>query len=432
MGVSSGAGDIPCCPTMPSVLARRPPGPDFAALRVAGRDALSLALIETRNRTLQWVAALYAAGADDTPHDDDTAADDGPAPSLVWTLGHLAWFQERWIARKVQRARGDRADPDAPRLAPLLAGVDDAFDPSAVDPRRRSALAGAVLADLGAARDLAVETLELTLDLLDATDDTDDALYGFRLALFHEAMHEERFAERAQSMGLDTGLVARPTTAAARAPLVLPATRWLLGAQAPGFLFDDQQPAHVVALPEFEIDAQAVSWAQYVEFVEDGGYDEPAHWSAAGQAWLARTARRVPRFVDQLRHGVVQRRFGHATRLPLQNAVVHVTCHEAEAWCRWAGRRLPSEVEWEAAANQGASRGFRHGEVREWTATTYRGWPGFVAGPWRDASQPAFGLARSLRGASVATAPALVGTRVRDRADVDRDVGFTGFRSCAA
>ncbi len=411
---------------MSSVLERAARGPDFATLRLAGKDVLSLALIETRNRTLRWISALEAA------------PDDAASLSLLWTLGHIAWFQERWTARNVQRGRGDRADPAAPRLASLVPGVDDAFDPDAIDPRRREVHAATVFADLSAARGYAVETLELALDLLDATPDfegdaaADDALYCFRLALFHEAMHAERFAEHAQAIGVDTGLVARPAALAPRPPIALPATRWLLGIQPPGFAFDDQQPAHVVAVPEFEIDAQAVNWAQYAEFVEDGGYDDAQHWSEAGRDWLAREGRRVPRFVEQLRHGVVQRRFGRETRLPLQAAVVHVTCHEAEAWCRWAGRRLPSEVEWEAAAHQGAGRGFRQGEVREWTASTWRAWPGHVAGPWRDPSAPAFGQARALRGASVATAQALRGLRLRGAAELDRDGGFSGFRSCAA
>jgi formylglycine-generating enzyme required for sulfatase activity len=110
---------------------------------------------------------------------------------------------------------------------------------------------------------------------------------------------------------------------------------------------------------------------------------------------------------------------------------VHVSSHEAEAWCRWAGRRLPSEVEWEAAAHQGATRGMRWGEVWEWTASTFRPYPGYVAGPWRDYSKPAFGRLKVLRGASFATRPSLRSARFRHPAAAESDEGFYGFRSCA-
>ncbi len=111
--------------------------------------------------------------------------------------------------------------------------------------------------------------------------------------------------------------------------------------------------------------------------------------------------------------------------------VVHVNAHEAEAWCRWAGRRLPSEVEWEVAAHQGASRGFRWGEVWEWTASSFRPYPGFEAHPWRDYSQPCFDTHRVLRGASVATPRRLRDPKFRHFALPARDELFSGFRSCA-
>ena len=93
---------------------------------------------------------------------------------------------------------------------------------------------------------------------------------------------------------------------------------------------------------------------------------------------------------------------------------------------------MPTEVEWEAAAHQGATRGLRWGEVHEWTATTFRPYPGFVAGPWRDYSLPAFGVTKVLRGASFATRPSLRSARLRGFAPAERDDGFFGFRSCAA
>ncbi len=194
----------------------------------------------------------------------------------------------------------------------------------------------------------------------------------------------------AQTLGIGLGdgadlLLPQPAQAA-REPLLFPASRWTLGSPDVGFVFDNERRPHTLQVPEYEIDAQPVSWAQFCEFVEDGGYDEARWWSPAGREWLQREQRRTPRHVSQMRHGVLQQRFGRSVRVPLGQPVVHVSFHEAQAWCEWAGRRLPSEVEWEQAAHRGASRGFRWGEVWEWTATTFQPYPGFEAHPYRDYS----------------------------------------------
>ncbi len=410
---------------------------DYALLRSAGKDVLSLGLIDVRNRTLAWASLLETAlGGQALRLSAELGATiaDALDPPL-WTLGHLGWFQEEWIGRNVQRGRGPWSDPAGPRLASILPGADRWYDPEAVPHATRRELAAAELPDLQATRQYLVESLETTLDLLDAVrEDEDDALYFHRLALFHEELHLEDFAVLAQTLGFEPppGAVPRVATQAARPPLFFPATRWLQGASAPGFAFDNEREPHPVAIPEFEIDAQAVTWAQYSEFVEDGGYDERSHWSQAGWAWAEREARRTPRHVDQMRHGVLRRRFGQLTRVANAEPAVHVSAWEAEAWCHWAGRRLPSEVEWEAAAHQGATRGFRFGDVWEWTASTFRPYPGFVPGPWRAYSVPCFGNTRVLRGASVATSRSLRSARFRKFAEPGRDDGFFGFRSCAA
>jgi iron(II)-dependent oxidoreductase len=397
-------------------------------MRRAGKDPLSLALMDARNHTLRWIGVFeesLAARQFSVP----------PWPELeppLWLLGHIGWFHEHWIARNVHRQRGTRSDPSAPGLASVLADADRWYDPLLAPHAMRWDLD---LPDLQATKQYLADTMDIALDLLEAAEDSDDALYFFRLALFREDMLGERFAEMAQTLGLPLpaghGLLQDMATAAPREPLLFPATRWALGSPPGGFRFDNEKSAHDVDVPEFEIDAQPVSWAAFSEFVEDGGYDEPRWWSDAGRAWLSQHERRVPRHVDQMRQGVLQRRFGRLTRMPMPQPVLHVSWHEADAWCRWAGRRLPSEVEWEAAA-QSYSRGFAWGSVWEWTATTFRPYPGFGADPWADYSQPFFGRTKVVRGASVATRLRMRHTKFRRFAAAERDDMFCGFRSCGS
>jgi ergothioneine biosynthesis protein EgtB len=389
------------------------------AMRRAGRDLLSLALMDARNHTLRWLALFEDASA---------AASAPPGlPSPLWLAGHVAWFQERWIARNVHRQRGSEADASAPRLPSVHPDADRWYDPL-------QAPHGAA-ADVAATRRYLADTMDLALELLEGAGDDDASLYVFRLALLHEDLQGEAFAELAQALGArvaaGSGLLADIATAAPREPLLFPATRWPLGATPGGFVFDNEKWAHEVAVPEFDIDAQPVTWAQYGEFVADGGYDEPRWWSPDGLAWLQREGRRVPRDVDQMRNGVLQQRFGRLVRVPLPQPALHVSWYEADAWCRWAGRRLPTEVEWEAAALAGASRGHRWGDVWEWTATTFRPYPGFSPDPPRDRSQRAFGSHKVLRGASFATPGRLRHPKYRRFELPQRDDLFSGFRSCA-
>ena len=387
-----------------------------ARMRSADKGLLSLALIDARNQTLRWIGAFDGAPALATPM---TAGID-PAP---WTAGHIGWFQEHWIARNMQRQRGERGDPTHPKLASILPEADRCFDPAAVGPSGRWSLELPALQTL---KQYLVDTLETTLDLLEAAPDDDAALHFYRLALFHEDQRSEAFAELAQAAGLDARVLPPLATTVARDPLLFPATRWRLGSEPGGFVFDNEKWAHEVALPEFEIDAQAVNWAQYSEFVQDGGYDERRHWSDVGWGWVQMLGRRTPRNVDQMRQGVLLRRFGHLVRAPLTQAAAHVSWFEADAWCRWAGRRLPSEAEWEAASVQGASRGLRWGDVWEWTSNSFRAYPD---SPLCFDQVPAMGKVQ--RGASFATSSRLRHPTVRRSRGPADDVGFSGFRSCA-
>ncbi len=400
------------------------PNVESARMRHATKDWLSLALIDARNHSLRWISACekgLGGAALAVPLRPEI---DPP----LWTLGHIGWFQERWIGRNVQRDRGDAGDSTQPRLASILPNADAWYDSAHVPHADRWALP---LPDLQATKHYLVETLETTLDLLGHARDDDASLYFYRLALFHEDLHIEALAVLAQTLGFDPGLLPPMTGMAIRSPLSFPASHWPLGSAAGGFAFDNERPRHEVAVPEFEIDSQVVAWAHFCEFVEDGAYDEPRFWSEAGWRWLQAEGRRTPRHVDQMRQGVLQRRFGRLARVPLNQPAVHVSWYEADAWCRWAGRRLPTEVEWELAAVEGASRGFRWGDVWEWTATTFRPYPGFVAGPDRTWSEPAFGRDKVLRGASFATPGRLRHPTLRNFHPPQTDAEFCGFRSCA-
>ena len=384
---------------------------DTAQMRHAGRELLSLALMDARNHSLRWAAAFEGSKA-------------GAAP-LLWELGRLAWFQEYWIARNVQRQRGERCDATRPKLASILPEADALFESARAVP----------MIDLQTIRHYLVESLETTLELLDGAvrdDESDDALYFYRLALLREDDCVERFAVLSQMLGFDTGLRVPLATRPVRPPLLFPATRVQLGSAPGGFVPDSEKWAHAVVLPEFEIDSQAITWAQYGEFVEDGGYDDRRHWAAAGWDWVQSQGRRTPRFVDQMRQGVLQQRFGKLVRVTLAQPAMHVSWFEADAWCRWAGRRLPGEAEWEAAAVQGATRGFRWGDVREWTAGTLRPYPGAPAAASPGQSDAATARPRRvLRGASFATRGRLRCATAREAEAPDFDAGFCGFRSCA-
>jgi formylglycine-generating enzyme required for sulfatase activity len=377
-------------------------------MRQAGKELLSLALMDARNHSLRWFAAFEAAAPEATR-------------AAAWELGHAGWFQEYWIARNVQRQRGERCDASAPKLASILPEADALF----------AEMRGAPLPDAQTIRQYLVESLETTLELLAGAAEDDDALYFYRLSLLREDALVEHFAVQAQTLGLDTGLLAPLPARPPRAPLLFPATRWSLGSTPGGLVPDNEKWAHPVALPEFEIDAQAVSWAQYIEFVEDGGYDDRRHWGGDGWAWVQVAGRRTPRQVDQMRQGVLQMRFGKPMRVPLAHPAVHLSWFEADAWCRWAGRRLPSEAEWEAGAVLGATQGFRWGEVREWMAGTLRPYPGAPLQPSPGQQRDDHPTDRALRGASLATRGRLRNPRARLAQPPDEDAGFVGFRSCA-
>jgi iron(II)-dependent oxidoreductase len=376
-------------------------------LRCGGAADVRQALLAARARTLAHATRMADALGPAMPVPQ--AATLNPP---LWELGHIGWFQEYWVGRSRQRDRGVLCDPMHARAPSLLAGADALYDSGAVAHGTRWGLA---LPDLEATHAYLAGTLAQTLALLDGLGDaaSDDALYAFRLVALHEGMHAEAGAYMARALGIETSAPPAFTATLPPGELRVPAQVHRLGWHGPGFAFDNELLAHDVALDAFRIDAAPVSWADFDRFAVAGGYDSPRWWSDAGWAWRAQVGRAPPLDRDAAPH----------------SAALHLSAHEAEAWCRWAGRRLPSEAEWECAAL--TAPGFQWGTVWEWTASDFLPYPGFVAHPYRDYSAPWFGTRRVLRGACAETSPSLAHPRYRNFFEPQRHDIFAGFRSCA-
>jgi gamma-glutamyl hercynylcysteine S-oxide synthase len=378
-------------------------------LRAGSTGVVRQALLSARARTLaladDFAAALAPSGMR-VPYQPTVN------PPL-WELGHVAWFQEYWIGRNRQRSLGIDCDPDHERNASLLAQADDFYNSSLVAHRTRWELP---LPGNAQARSYLDATLDQTLALLDrlGADAGDADLYFYRLVALHEEMHAEAAIYMARTLGVALALpVAPPPLVDQGAEIGVTAQEFCLGRAEDGFAFDNELQAQQLRLEAYRIDREPVSWARFMKFVRARGYEQRRWWTDEGWAWLMQSATTAPQpGASELAH-----------------AATHLSAHEAEAWCRWAGRRLPSEAEWECAAL--AAPGFSWGQVWEWTASAFLPYPGFRAHPYRDYSAPWFGSRRVLRGASTATSPSLAHPRYRNFFEPQRSDVFTGFRSCA-
>lgn len=333
---------------------------------------------------------------------------------LVWDLAHVGHFEELWIARRVGRR------------SPLLAEGDDLYDAFRHVRNERSDLPilrpAAAWSYLEAVRERTLETLE-SVDL-----DSEDPLlrdgYVFGLVLQHERQHNETMLQTIQLAGVEHA-GGGPGAVRHRGEVLVDAGPFEQGTSEQPWAYDNERPAHEVHVGAFTIDSAPVTNAEYRAFVEAGGYRDRRWWSDAGWSWRQAESADAPLY---WRDGHVVR-FGRVLPLAEGQPVQHVTYHEADAYARWAERRLPTESEWEKAVK--ASPLEHVGEVWEWTSSRFDGYPGFRAFPYREYSEVFFGNDyRVLRGGSWATSLLMARPTFRNWDFPIRRQIFAGFR-CA-
>ncbi|MBW5485330.1 ergothioneine biosynthesis protein EgtB [Streptomyces bambusae] len=418
------------------------------------------------------VAELTAARArtkalTDAVTDEDLTAQHSPLMSpLVWDLAHIGNQEELWLLRNV----AGRA-PMHPEIDPLY----DAFAHPRAD-RPRLPLLGPA-----AARRYAAQVRGQVFDLLERTPLEGTSLladaFAFGMIAQHEQQHDETMLITHQLRRGEPVLAAPDPAPPAGPPpavreVLVPAGPFTMGTSTEPWALDNERPAHVRETSAFWIDTVPVTCADYQAFMADGGYHEPSWWAPEGWEQIRKHDIEAPLFWHREGSVWLRRRFGVTEPVPGDEPVLHVSWYEADAYARWAGRRLPTEAEWEKAARhdpaQGrstrypwgdadptpdrANLGQRHlrparagsypagasplgvrqliGDVWEWTASDFLPYPGFRAFPYREYSEVFFGPAHKvLRGGSFAVAPvACRGTFRNWDLPVRRQI-FSGFRT---
>jgi iron(II)-dependent oxidoreductase len=393
----------------------------------------------------------------------------GPRLAIVnpplWELGHVAWFQEYWCLRK--SARGSAPEP-------LVSVADGLYDSAKVHHDTRWDLQ---LPDLERTRAYQAGVLERIVRRLEQEPDNRELHYFVQLAIFHEDMHAEAFHYTRQTLGYDDPFPENESAASARAPVsddvALPGGSFMLGAGKAdsAFVFDNEKWAHDVEVRPFRLSRTAVTNAEFAAFVDAGDYARREWWDGEGWQWKTATKQAAPKYWVRQDDAWFQRRFDRLVPLAPDEPVLHVNWHEANAYCRFAQRRLPTEAEWEYAASidPGAQEKRRYpwgghypdavyanletatvagveafpegdaasgcrqmiGNVWEWTASTFGPYPGFVVDPYKEYSEPWFGTHKVLRGGSFATTRRLIRNTWRNFYTPDRNDIFAGFRTCS-
>lgn len=329
-------------------------------------------------------------------------ADDRAVPYLpivnptAWEIGHVAFFQEYWV---LHRTAGQPLEGDAGVFDSAIRGHRTRWDAGLDLPRMR--------AYLERTRDRVLEVLEREPDA--RTE------YFVTLSVLHEDMHAEALTYTRQTLcwPAPTG-VALSCAPELAGDLDVPGGTYRVGSEpGRGFTFDNEHDAQEVHLPPYSISRAPVTEAGYARFLEATGHTPPPYWRNPGD-WQVR-------WFDTWRD------------LDPRRPVSHVSAFDAEAYCRWAGRRLASEWEWEVAARLYDARAFAWGtHVWEWTATPFAPLPGFRPGPYKEYSEPWFHTHRSLRGGAWATHRRLVRPTYRNFFTPERADVIAGFRTVAA
>lgn len=392
-----------------------------SSFRDASPEQLAASLLDARHYTLSLFELFQLAGLDNLARVPYLAIVNPP----LWELGHLVWFAEWFVLRDAP------ADDEAMRQRPSqLPNADRWFDSSKVHHNTRWALD---LPDTSTVKRYAQDILNRIINKLNQQPDDAATLYRIRLALAHEDMHGEAFSYTLQTLGLAAlpRLTHPQNFSTTQTSLSFKGGLFEMGSpRTDMFVFDNEKWSHEIFLSAFQIDSNLITNVQYKKFMADDGYKNMQFWSAAGQKWLLASQRKAPRY--WLWEDAWNRcdRFGKPLELDADAPVRHITLHEAQAYCCWSGRRLPSEAEWEYASMSG-NASFRFGNLWEWTASVFEPYSGFTADAYQDYSAPWFGTHQVLRGASFATQPRIRSTRYRNFYMAERDDMFVGFRTCA-
>jgi iron(II)-dependent oxidoreductase len=359
----------------------------------AGLDErIAMELAATRERTNELLAPIS---------DDDLVRPFSPLMSpLVWDLAHIGHFEELWLLRRLTGA------------GPIFAAGDDVYDAFEHPRDERPSLE---LMDPVKARAYLAEVRERVLDVLaDCAFDPVEPLlrdgFVFGLVVQHEQQHGETMLQTLQLSGLEHP-GGGPAVVGPGDLVLVEGGPCSIGSEEP-WAYDNERPVHEVSVEPFRIATAPVTNGEYAAFLATGGWDEPPlGWEPDGDGWRCR-------------------RFGRLVPVELDEPVQHVSWHEAEAFAHWAGRRLPTESEWERAARLGMLGAA--GEVWEWTSSDFAAYPGFEAFPYREYSEVFFGPEyKVLRGGSWATHPTVARLGFRNWDLPIRRQIFSGLRLAA-
>ncbi|MFE9538777.1 ergothioneine biosynthesis protein EgtB [Streptomyces sp. NPDC006691] len=384
-------------------------------------------LLRARALTALTAARARTGTLTSTVDDHELTAQHSPLMSpLVWDLAHIGNQEEQWLLRAVA---GQEA------IRPEIDSLYDAFE------HPRAARPTLPLLAPAEARRYAADVRGRALDVLESTPlrggPLTDAAFAFGMIAQHEQQHDETMLITHQLRSGPVALTAPEpptgTTDGLRAEVLVPGGPFTMGTSTEPWALDNERPAHHRVVSAFHLDTTPVTCGAYLRFIEDGGYREERWWEPAGWAMIREHDLGAPLFWRQEGGQWLRRRFGVTEPVPLEEPVLHVSWYEADAYARWAGRRLPTEAEWEKAARHdpvsGRSRrypwgdadptaahanlGQRHlrpapagaypegrsplgvgqlmGDVWEWTSSDFLPYTGFVAFPYREYSEVFFG-----------------------------------------